>query len=69
MEEKPYKITSVCKDDLRIEFNKDQKALDRIEKLEDWEMNKLANKMEDDYCNQLFWQSLRNIFETMFMEE
>jgi hypothetical protein len=37
----------------------------RIEGLNDLEMKKLASKLSDDYCEQLFWISLRSIFDGM----
>ena len=31
------------------------------EKISDNDMDKLAEKMADDYCNQLFWESMETI--------
>lgn len=64
---KMYTITSVCKDDLRGIFKDNTEALKRIEDMTDDEMEYLARKLADDYCNQLYWDSLRIIFEDRFM--
>ena len=48
---KPFNITSVCRDDLEAAgFN--------ASRVNDSTMKKLASKLSDDYCDQLFWDSL-----------
>ncbi|MFC1816092.1 hypothetical protein ACFL0M_09130 [Thermodesulfobacteriota bacterium] len=37
--------------------------------MDDREMRQLASKLADDYCNQLFWDSLRIIFEDRFLDK
>ena len=64
-----FKITSVCKDDLRELFAQDKKALKKINKLTRSDMRSLAERMADDYCSQLFHESLKTIFEDRFMKE
>lgn len=64
-----FKITSISKDDLLGEFNGNKKAIRRIQALDNEEMSYLAEKMADDYCEQLFWSSLRIIFEDRFLKE
>ena len=68
---KGFKITSICIQDIiqayeDIESPLLEKVKKRAETLEDWEMKRLAERMADDYCNQLFWDSLRIIFENKF---
>lgn len=69
---KGFKITSVCIEDI-LQAYKDidspllEKVEKRVETLEEWEMEGLASKLADDYCNQLFWDSLRIIFEDRFL--
>ena len=46
-----FPITSVCRDDLKP-YGFD------IEDISDDEMKELANRMEDDYCEQLFGDSM-----------
>ena len=49
-----FVITSVHRNDLaRTGFD--------VEKISDNDMDKLAEKMADDYCNQLFWESMETI--------
>ena len=46
-----FPITSVCRDDL-TRYNID------IDKVTDSDMACIADKMCDDYCDQLYWESL-----------
>lgn len=46
-----FPITSVCRDDL-TRYNID------IDKVTDSDMARIADKMCDDYCDQLYWESL-----------
>ena len=64
-----FVITRLSKDDLRAVFKDNAKALEIIEKLDDCKMRMLAEKMADDYLEQLYWQSLKTIFEDKFLEE
>ena len=68
-EEKFYPITRLCKQDLRNEYKGDEKALKKIEELDDEDMKRLAEKMADDYLEQLYWSSLKTIFEEHFLKE
>lgn len=68
--DKDYPITSVCKDDLRGLEKMDKKghikplfSKSTIDRLSDADMKKIASKMADDYCEQLFWGSLEIIAE------
>ena len=65
---KYFVITRLHKDDLRGIFKDDPKKLKVIDKMEDYEMELLARKLADDYCNQLYWNSLKIIFEECFYE-
>ena len=49
-----FNISSVHRDDLK------QVGIDGS-KVDDDQMEELARKLEDDYCEQLFWPSLRVI--------
>ena len=55
-ENKPFKITSVCKADLEDRFTPKQIAL-----LKDDDMTHIAGKMADAYCNEVFWIDLEII--------
>ena len=66
--EKPFQITSICKEDIIHAFdNSDREILESIKQIvaemDDSDMKKLASKMSDDYCERLFWDSLREKFE------
>ncbi len=53
---KPFPITSVCRQDLEgIGFN--------TSKVDDADMEYLANKMADAYCDMGFWEDLKIIAE------
>lgn len=57
----PFEVTSVCRMDLvhpEVGYSP-SKAL----KITDAQMKKIASKLADDYCEQLFWGSLQLIAE------
>lgn len=70
---KPFEITSVCKADiLGLERYNDKKGdvepvfkKSDILKLTSSDMKKIASKLADDYCDQLFWSSLEIITESV----
>ena len=51
-----FQVTSVCRDDLR------GRGFD-VSKVTDSELNQLASKLSDDYCEQMYWISLDIIAE------
>lgn len=70
MGQKKYCVASICKDDVLDcfagkECYEEVKA--KLEKMNDHKMKVLADKLHDDCCNQLFWASLRIIFEDEFL--
>lgn len=64
--EEGFVITRLHKDDLRGLFKDDKKALEIIDNLDDVDMKYLAEKLANDYCEQLFWISLKTLFEDMY---
>ncbi len=69
---KLYPITSVCKEDIIQAFassGKLERVKQRITEMDDAEMRHLASKMANDYLEQLYWDSLRIIFEDRFLEQ
>jgi hypothetical protein len=48
--DKPFKITSVCRADLQDYFSEEE-----IAGLEDGDMARIARKMAEAYCDQVFW--------------
>ncbi|SLM30857.1 hypothetical protein MTBBW1_2500006 [Desulfamplus magnetovallimortis] len=63
-----FTITSISKEDIIHAFNEDEHVKKIVEAMDDSDMETLASKMADDYCEQLFWSSLKIIFELHFME-
>jgi len=67
-----FPTTSVSKKDIIHAFqNTDiaDQVKERVAKMDDAEMKELASKMADDYCNQMFWNSLRIIFEENLLKK
>ncbi len=50
---KPFKITSVCRADLTENYSED-----KIAKLDDGDMQRLAEKLANAYCDNSFWIDL-----------
>lgn len=55
-----FKITSTCKDDMKHVL---PGRVDEIDKLDEDDMTLIASKLADDYCEQLYWGSLRILLE------
>ena len=67
-----FPITSVSKEDIIHAFkNTDifKQVKKRVAEMDESEMKELASKMADDYCNQMFWDSLKIIFEERFLKK
>ena len=58
-----FVITRLHKDDLRKLFKDNKKALEVIDELDEGEMQYIADKLANDYLEQLYWDSLKTIFE------
>ena len=66
-----FPITCISKADIINTFKgrpNFEKIKARVESLSDSEMEYLASKMADDYCNQLFWSSLEIIFNDLYVK-
>jgi hypothetical protein len=61
---KPFAITSVCRGDLAGAFKPEQ-----IAKMDDGEMEYLAGKMADAYCDFSFWDDLEIIVARILNED
>ena len=55
---KPFKITSICREDLRDQFSDEE-----IETLTDADMKHIASKMVDAYCENSFWIDMKIIVD------
>ena len=56
--EKPFPITSICREDLKEYFTERQ-----IASLDNEDMNRIAEKMADAYCDNGFWPDMRTMVE------
>jgi len=69
---KMFTVTSICKQDIIQAFegsDRQEQVREKVAEMDNRDMKLLASKMADDYCNQLFWDSLKNIFEDRFIEK
>ena len=57
---KAFPITSVCRADLQERFTQEQ-----IDSLDDADMEHIASKMADAYCDEAFWIDLKIITENV----
>ena len=67
---KGYTITSVCKEDIIMAFkgtDKYENVKEAVNNMTDEDMRFLASQMANDYLSQLFWDSLRILFEDIFL--
>ena len=62
--DKAFSITSVCREDLTEKFSQEQ-----IEKLDDFDMARLASKMADTYVENSFWIDLEILAEYILEEK
>jgi len=62
-----FPITYISKDDIIHAFPNNSEVKTIVNKLDDADMKHLASKLADDYCEQLFWESLRIIFEANYL--
>ena len=59
---KPFPITALCRDDVARALNL---TAEQAAMIDDDYMKIIAAKMADDYCEQLFWGSLKIIAENI----
>jgi hypothetical protein len=62
-----FPVTYISKDDIIHTFSNNSEVKTIVDRLDDADMKHLASKLADDYCEQLFWESLKIIFESNFM--
>lgn len=65
-----FPITSVCFDDIIFAFDDSEQLAGvkkRLQELDENDMKYLASKMANDYCEQLYWVSLKILFEEYFL--
>jgi hypothetical protein len=64
-----FSITALSKGDIIEAFDADVRIKELVHDLSDDDMKYLASKLADDYCNQLYWDSLKIIFDEHFISE
>ena len=62
-----FPVTYISKDDIIHAFPNNSEVKTIVDNLDDADMKHLASKLGGDYCEQLFWESLKIIFESNFM--
>jgi len=62
-----FPVTYLSKDDIIHAFPENFEVKTIVQTMDDADMKHLASKLGDDYCEQLFWESLKIIFELNFM--
>jgi hypothetical protein len=66
-----YPITRLCKDDIIEAFEGEDTKFDikkETKKISDKEMKWIARRLADDYCEQLYWESLRYLAKRVIEE-
>ena len=62
-----FPVTYISKDDILHAFPNNSEVKAIVKRLDDADMKHRASKLGDDYCEQLFWESLKIIFELNYM--
>ena len=66
-----YPILNLTPQDILIAFeghDREAEVKQKLTKMDDCNMEYLAEKLRDDYTEQLYWDSLRAIFESRFLK-
>lgn len=65
-----FPVTYVCGEDIIHAFKESdmfEQVKKKVKMMDNSDMTYLAGKLADDYCEQLFWDSLKIIFEERFI--
>lgn len=60
-----YIVTRTCKEDMISIFEDNKEMLELIKTFTPNDMKWIASKLENDYINQLYWESLGAVIETL----
>lgn len=66
-----FPITYICREDIIHAFKESdmfEQVKKKVKMMDNSDMECLASKLADDYCEQLFWDSLKIIFEERFID-
>jgi hypothetical protein len=64
-----FPITSVSKDDMRGQFSDNEEMLKKIDKFSDSDMEYIASKMADAWCDDCYWTILETLVEDYELSE
>lgn len=67
--EKRYPVINIGKQELRLVFQDNPAALERIEQMTNWDIKHLAEKLGDAYASHSYWKDLEIIFKEKFLKE
>lgn len=62
-----FPVTYISKDDIIHAFPNNSEVKTIAQSMDDADMKHLASKLGNDYCEQLFWESLKIIFESNYL--
>jgi len=62
-----FPVTYLSKDDIIHAFPDNPEVKEIVNNLDEIDMRDLAFRLGNDYCEQLFWESLRIIFESNYL--
>ena len=72
-EDEYFHISSLSKEDLLQEYDEDteehKKVRKLIKELTDDQMEHIARKMSESYCDCCYWTALKDIFESWYLDE
>lgn len=66
-----FPITSICKEDILMQFmayDEFELIKDRVEQMDDHDMQQFAKSLANAYCEDFFWSSLETIFLEKFYQ-
>jgi len=62
-----FPVTYLSKDDIIHAFHNNPEVKIIATNLDDADMKHLASKLADEYCDQLYWESLKTIFDADYL--
>jgi hypothetical protein len=63
-----FSVVCISKKDIIHAFSNNSEVKTIVQTMDDGDMRHLASKLADDYCEQLFRESIKTIFKSNFMK-
>jgi hypothetical protein len=63
-----FPVVCISKKDIIHAFSNNSEVKTIVQTMDDGDMRNLASKLADDYCEQLFRESIKTIFKSNFMK-